>query len=125
MVILLICSSLVVAAIDQKSEIVYVQTDADIHRMRIGLLLKETTNESTTVALIGAGIIKFYSERYSIDMLGLNDRDIEKIWAAAESKANRSDHEPVAFYYDSRAIELVAKGERFIREKYGYEPPVI
>ena len=76
LVILLICSSLIVAAIEQKSEIFYVYMDADIQRMRLGLLLKETTNESTTIALIPAGIIKYYSERYSIDMLGLNDRDI-------------------------------------------------
>jgi hypothetical protein len=39
------------------------------------------------------------------------------------TKTNASEHLTVREYYDDDALELVATRERFLVEKYGYEPP--
>jgi len=36
---------------------------------------------------------------------------------------NKSEHHEVAYYYDTKTINLVRERERFIIEKFGYNPP--
>ena len=40
------------------------------------LLLKEITNDQARIAVVWAGAIPYFSDRYSVDLLGKNDREI-------------------------------------------------
>jgi len=70
------CIGFLVANFYHSQKVIYPRSSVDHWRIQIGQALNDSTDESTTIALIPAGIIKYYSERYAIDMLGLNDRDI-------------------------------------------------
>lgn len=50
--------------------------DTQRYRMIVGKILNTATHEDVRIAVIPAGIIKYYSERPVIDMLGLNDEQI-------------------------------------------------
>lgn len=41
----------------------------------------------------------------------------------AERRSNTTEHQPTEYYYDEEMRDLVAKKERLIIERYGYEPP--
>jgi hypothetical protein len=51
---------------------------ADIRRVKLGLVLAEYTAPQATIAVHAAGQIPYYSERRTIDLLGLNDPVIAK-----------------------------------------------
>ena len=51
---------------------------ADIRRVKQGLTLAEYTSPQATIAVHAAGQIPYYSERRTIDLLGLNDPVIAK-----------------------------------------------
>ena len=51
----------------------------------------------------------------------LSDYQERKVRCA--EKTNPSKHESARYYYDSETIELVGEREKFIVEKYSYEPP--
>jgi hypothetical protein len=51
---------------------------ADIRRVKLGLALAEFTSPQATIAVHAAGQIPYYSERRTIDLLGLNDPVIAK-----------------------------------------------
>lgn len=38
-------------------------------------------------------------------------------------KTNASKRKPASFYYDAESLALVAQGDRYLIEKYGYRPP--
>ena len=54
----------------------------------------------------------------------LNEDKIKFIYDNAKVKTFKSKHYDISYYYDSETIDLVAKSEKFIIEKYGYKPPV-
>jgi len=54
----------------------------------------------------------------------LTEQQSASILNKESGKTNISRRKPAAFYYDDEAIELVARGDKFLIEKYGYEPPV-
>jgi arabinofuranosyltransferase len=51
---------------------------ADIRRVRAGLAIAANTSSDATIAVHAAGQIPYYSERRTIDLLGLNDPAIAK-----------------------------------------------
>ena len=51
---------------------------ADIRRVKLGLHIAENTSPETVIAVHAAGQIPYYSERATIDMLGLNDPVVAK-----------------------------------------------
>jgi hypothetical protein len=51
---------------------------ADIRRVKLGLLIAENTSPEAIIAVHAAGQIPYYSERTTIDLLGLNDPVIAK-----------------------------------------------
>ncbi len=51
---------------------------SDIRRVKIGLAIAEYTSPTATIAVHAAGQIPYYSDRRTIDLLGLNDRVIAK-----------------------------------------------
>jgi len=51
---------------------------ADIRRTRLGLFIARNTSPEATIAVHAAGQIPYYSERRTIDLLGLNDPVIAK-----------------------------------------------
>jgi hypothetical protein len=51
---------------------------ADIRRVKLGVTLAEFTDPQATIAVHAAGQIPYYSERRTIDLLGLNDPVIAK-----------------------------------------------
>ncbi len=51
---------------------------ADIRRVKLGLFLAESTSPEAVIAVHAAGQIPYYSERTTIDLLGLNDPVVAK-----------------------------------------------
>ncbi|MFN8413419.1 MAG: hypothetical protein U0Z26_13615 [Anaerolineales bacterium] len=51
---------------------------ADIRRVKLGLHIKENTDPEAVIAVHAAGQIPYYSERPTIDLLGLNDPIVAK-----------------------------------------------
>jgi hypothetical protein len=51
---------------------------ADVRRVKLGLAIAEYTSPDVTIAVHAAGQIPYYSERRTIDLLGLNDAVIAK-----------------------------------------------
>jgi hypothetical protein len=51
---------------------------ADIRRVRVGVAIAETTSPAATIAVHAAGQIPYYSNRRTIDLLGLNDEVIAR-----------------------------------------------
>jgi len=51
---------------------------ADMRRVKVGLAIAEYTSPQTTIAVHAAGQIPYYSDRRTIDLLGLNDPVIAK-----------------------------------------------
>src|SRR5574341_239463 len=51
---------------------------ADIRRVKVGLLIAENTSPAATIAVHAAGQIPYYSQRRTIDLLGLNDPVVAK-----------------------------------------------
>ncbi|HUM28488.1 MAG TPA: hypothetical protein PKN81_19755, partial [Anaerolineales bacterium] len=51
---------------------------ADIRRVRLGLFLAESTSPEAVIAVHAAGQIPYYSQRTTIDLLGLNDPIVAK-----------------------------------------------
>ena len=51
---------------------------ADIRRTRLGLFIARNTSPQATIAVHAAGQIPYYSERKTIDLLGLNDPVVAK-----------------------------------------------
>ena len=51
---------------------------ADIRRVKLGLFLAETTSPEAVIAVHAAGQIPYYSQRTTIDLLGLNDPVVAK-----------------------------------------------
>lgn len=54
----------------------------------------------------------------------LTGEQIKAIRNKEVGKTNVSERKPTQFYYDNEAIALVAQRERYLIEKYGYQPPV-
>jgi len=53
----------------------------------------------------------------------LSEDQLRIIERGADSRTNPSDHLPTEFYYDQETVDLVAKNERLIIEKYSYSTP--
>ena len=51
---------------------------ADIRRVKLGLLIAENTSPEAVIAVHAAGQIPYFSDRTTIDLLGLNDPDVAK-----------------------------------------------
>lgn len=51
---------------------------ADVRRVQIGLSIAENTSPAVTIAVHAAGQIPYYSDRRTIDLLGLNDPVVAK-----------------------------------------------
>jgi hypothetical protein len=51
---------------------------ADIRRVKVGLLIAANTSPNVTIAVHAAGQIPYYSQRRTIDLLGLNDPVVAK-----------------------------------------------
>jgi len=51
---------------------------ADIRRVKLGLAIADTTSTQATIAVHAAGQIPYYSDRRTVDLLGLNDPVIAK-----------------------------------------------
>jgi hypothetical protein len=51
---------------------------ADIRRVKVGLSVAKYSSNAATIAVHAAGQIPYYSDRRTIDLLGLNDRVIAK-----------------------------------------------
>jgi hypothetical protein len=51
---------------------------ADIRRVKLGLYIAENTSPEAVIAVHAAGQVPYYSERTTIDLLGLNDPAIAK-----------------------------------------------
>ena len=51
---------------------------ADIRRVKLALHIKENTSPEAVIAVHAAGQIPYYSERTTIDLLGLNDQIVAK-----------------------------------------------
>ena len=51
---------------------------ADIRRVKLGLLIAENTSPEALIAVHAAGQIPYFSERTTIDLLGLNDPAVAK-----------------------------------------------
>jgi hypothetical protein len=59
--------------------------ESDILRVKVGVLIQQSTDESTTVAVHAAGQISYFSKRKAIDLLGKNDAVIAKgprVWGS-------------------------------------------
>lgn len=53
----------------------------------------------------------------------LSEDKIRIIEQGAENRTNPSEHLPAEFYYDDETVDLVAKKEKLLVEKYSYSPP--
>jgi hypothetical protein len=53
----------------------------------------------------------------------LSDQQIGTIKSGSENRTNPSQHLPTEFYYDDETVDLVARNEKLIIEKYSYSPP--
>jgi hypothetical protein len=53
----------------------------------------------------------------------LGEDQIQIIKQGADNRTNPSDHLPTEFYYDEETVDLVARNEKLIIEKYSYSPP--
>ena len=62
-------------------------------RMIIGKWTKKHWPASTKIALVPAGIIPFYSELYSIDLVGLNDKHIAHVKVPNFGKGKHQGHQ--------------------------------
>jgi len=51
---------------------------SDVRRVKDGLAIADSTSPATTIAVHAAGQIPYYSDRRTIDLLGLNDPVIAK-----------------------------------------------
>ena len=56
--------------------------------------------------------------------LALTEQQVAEILNKQGGKTNVSQRKPVDFYYDEETAELVARGDRYIIEKYGYQSPI-
>ena len=54
----------------------------------------------------------------------LTDKQVTEIVNKQGGKTNISQRRPVVFYYDEETADLVAKGDAYLIEKYGYKSPV-
>ena len=54
----------------------------------------------------------------------LDENKIKFIHDNSKNKTFKSKHFDSSYYYDNETIDLVAKSEKFIIEKYGYKPPI-
>jgi hypothetical protein len=50
--------------------------DENSEEVQLALLLKQITNRDATIAVVRAGTIPYFSDRYSIDELGKNDKQV-------------------------------------------------
>jgi hypothetical protein len=50
---------------------------------------------------------------------------VQTLRTMGAQKSNASVHKPYAAYYDAASVELVARSDRLVIEKYGYPPPVL
>lgn len=62
--------------------------------VRMALALREMTTEEATIAVVWAGIIPYFSDRFAIDMLGKND----KVVAREPARRPEGVHPLLAFY---------------------------
>jgi hypothetical protein len=53
----------------------------------------------------------------------LSEDQIQLIEQGADNRTNPSEHLPTEFYYDEETVDLVARNEKLIIEKYDYSPP--
>lgn len=54
----------------------------------------------------------------------LTDQQLASILNKDEGRTNTSQRKPMAYYYDAETIEMVAQGDKYLIERYGYLPPV-
>lgn len=55
----------------------------------------------------------------------LDENKIKLIYENSKKKTHKSKHYDSCFYYNKETVDLIAKSEKFIIEKYGYKPPSI
>lgn len=65
-----------------------------------------------------------------IEALGRAGIELDQIQRQAllnkdDGKTNTSSRRQASYYYDAQSIDLVAQRDRYIIEKYGYQPPVV
>ncbi len=54
----------------------------------------------------------------------LTDEQLHSLMNKDEGKTNASRRKSMAYYYDSETIDLVAHGDKYLIDRYGYQPPV-
>lgn len=54
----------------------------------------------------------------------LDENKIKLIYDSSNSRTFKSVHYDSNYYYDKETVDIIAKSERFIIEKYNYRPPI-
>ncbi|MDT8283429.1 MAG: hypothetical protein RQ982_11570 [Gammaproteobacteria bacterium] len=55
----------------------------------------------------------------------LTEQQIAEIVNKQGGKTNVSQRKPMDFYYDEETADLVARGDHYLIEKYGYKSPLL
>ena len=84
--------------------------DAELN-IASSVIRMESLEEDFVRALIDAGV-------------ELSEQQIAEISNKQGGKTNTSKRKPVVFYYDEETAALVAKGDAYLIEKYGYKSPM-
>ncbi|RJP68512.1 MAG: hypothetical protein C4532_12765 [Candidatus Abyssobacteria bacterium SURF_17] len=87
-----------------------VEKPADADRMKVGKWLKNTVDSDTTIALIPAGIIPYYSGLKTIDLVGLNDVHIAHTEVAEFGRGEAGHEKYNSAYVLGRKPDLVFLG---------------
>jgi hypothetical protein len=85
---------------------------ADIRRVKIALHIKENTSPQAVIAVHAAGQIPYYSERTTIDLLGLNDPVVAK--GAGEGEFYPG-HNKWNYYHSIRDLQPDLIADNFIK----------
>jgi hypothetical protein len=85
---------------------------ADIRRVRLALHIKENTDPRAVIAVHAAGQIPYYSERTTIDLLGLNDPVVAKGPGEGEFYPG---HNKWNYYYSINQLQPDLIADNFIR----------
>ncbi len=85
---------------------------ADIRRVKIALHIKENTSPNAVIAVHAAGQIPYYSERTTIDLLGLNDPIVAKGPGEGEFYPG---HNKWNYYYSIRELQPDLIADNFIK----------
>ena len=80
------------------------------HNILNDMIRMESLEEDLISALNNAGVT-------------LSQEQVSLISSRDGGKTNASKRKQMSYYYDEETIELVARGDRYLIERYGYQPP--